>query len=778
MPPPNMPTGRIKFISSDRSHGYIAADTGDEFLFQRDAVAPDVLQGDIVTFSVLPRREGQRLPTAVNVHRRSLNLRPVAATRIDASDSESKIARAKEAGALARQAQEARGHKEFDKARTLFERALEKVESYDFYLSYASMERELAEGGYFDRAARVYERALKAYPNTGKIYEDYGMLYLRSLPQRAIEFFRTGIQKDPSHKILHKYLGSALFATNDPAAYAAAEQELLIAKKDGLLDRQAELQLSMLRVLRGNPRGKQLMTFFAKVGFDILSIPSHAPTHHADFVIRVSRPEYVESYDMGSDLLVRCFYKHQLTIPDIRDFLTYFSSLASEHDTINRDVALIAANNVLGIRDYLYKLIEQAGRYPTIVPLDDLLVSRTTGTPNADEVLRPHLDDWLYKRNLYEDNFPVSGRRFFGREQELSNLMRSVDAGQPVGLFGLRKVGKTSLLKRLQEKRLQDLVVYIDIQSVPEGVRDAGYIYWAIANQLAEEVRRKYPEFSNTLAFRLAGRYKAYLDVKKTELVAAEFDADLKVLTAEARRQKLALNVLIMFDEVERLLPIGRSEGIRGYDSLFAYLRGISQTEENVLSIITGANPFISDTPQFEGRDNPVFKYYKEVFLPPLERRECLEMIERLGHGMGVTYNDNGLDRIFKETAGHPFITRQLCSRIAKVFKERPLKVDVPKVEKGVQEFLFNDADLFKEIMERLGRDFPREKDILLAIASGILDATALERRVIDAREALRHLLGYELVEHKDGCYRIKMNLFATWISKYWLDEKTTTKPV
>ena len=46
--------------------------------------------------------------------------------------------------------------------------------------------------------------------------------------------------------------------------------------------------------------------------------------------------------------------------------------------------------------------------------------------------------------------------------------------------------------------------------------------------------------------------------------------------------------------------------------------------------IITGANASVSEIAQFERRDNPVFNYFREVYLPPLEAAECTIMMRDL----------------------------------------------------------------------------------------------------------------------------------------------------
>jgi hypothetical protein len=56
----------------------------------------------------------------------------------------------------------------------------------------------------------------------------------------------------------------------------------------------------------------------------------------------------------------------------------------------------------------------------------------------------------------------VGGRRFFGRERPLAELRTAIAGSAPVGVFGLRKVGKTSLLMETQRRASEwgDVVAY------------------------------------------------------------------------------------------------------------------------------------------------------------------------------------------------------------------------------------------------------------------------------------------------------------------------------
>jgi tetratricopeptide (TPR) repeat protein len=766
-----MRIGSIKYIDAGKHFGLIKTEDGTEYYVNPSGIQKPlgtVRPGDIVEFESLPIRAGYKRSQAIRVRFLQGARKKQYGLRDKAPDDPGTK--------LFADAEEARSKKQFDRARTLYERALERTADLDVFLALAAMERDLSVEGNYERAGRVYERALSQFPEAGILYEEYGNLYAKTKPERAIQILRRGLKSDAAHKALHRVLGQALFMTADVNALSEAERHFEIAEEFGLLDKVSELQRNYIRVTLGHPRGKSSLAFLERIGFTVERILDYDDVEGMDLIVKTNRAEYVEAYGLADDIFVRCFFKPRLFVADIHALIRA-SQKVTEQDAfeggnaaLNQEVLFLFAQNTQGVKDHLYKILEDPGKNPAIVPIDESLLTEAARQPKPDEYFRRHLDEWLHKRNLYEENYPVSGRRFFGREQELAGLMRSIDAGTPVGLFGLRKVGKTSLLRKVQEQLAGDLVLYVDLQVVPAGMNDASYVYWLIANQLAEELKNKYPLLSASINFELAGRYPTFTPLKGVEL-SPQLDSDLRLLRATIRKNDdVAFRIIIMFDEIERILPNAISPGCKGYDNLFAYLRGLSQEDDAVVWIITGANPAICDTPQWEGRDNPVFKFYKEMFIPPLSKHECLEMIERLGFGMGVTYTPNALDRIYRETGGHPFVTRQLCSRISQHFKDRPLKVDVPKVEQGIEEFLFEDSDFFREIMERLKRDFPGEKEALVLIASGVNKEAEISSMKNETREALKHLIGYQLIDRQGNRFSIKLDLFSTWITRYWMN--------
>ena len=147
-------------------------------------------------------------------------------------------------------------------------------------------------------------------------------------------------------------------------------------------------------------------------------------------------------------------------------------------------------------------------------------------------------------------------------------------------------------------------------------------------------------------------------------------------------------------------------------------------------------------------------------------------MIIKLGQGMGVSYTPESLEQIYRNAGGHPFIARQLCSAVIRRFDTRPLLVDNAAVEQGIHEYIFSEATVFQEIMDRLERDFPIEKKILVALgrAEGPLPFHALRMEHRITEDALRHLVGYQLTERLGDAYQSKIGLLRRWLREKWLN--------
>lgn len=673
----------------------------------------------------------------------------------------------------------ARDSRRYDDAVTFYERGMRNSPTTQLILSYAAMEKNR---GRKPSAMRVYETGIRIFKDNAKLREDTGILAASMGDyRRAIGLLNEALALSQSQHRGEKGVLLALAHTHYALETIQDLQQAityyekardLFGKGSTQLPEYDILALNLARIRTQHHRGNLTVKFLRQANFEIVRARLlEQITEGAEFVVRSDNAEFSESYGLALHLIVRVMFKAQVSLSDLDDLDASVKHWS--HSGLGDDqVALIVVSSLpQELQRLLSARIEDHRRsLAAIVPIQQ---SEIEVSADALGALRESLDRWLYRRDLFAGNSPVEGRRFFGRDKPLADLRESISTSTPTGIFGLRKVGKTSLLKEGQRRasELGDIVVYVDLLRVPSDVSDCRWLYWRVATELRSEVE-KLPVF-RVARWRLGGEFRDFLDIPSAFPVATAFDADLTNLLTRLR--STALNpkprVVLLLDEVERLLPtrLGKS-GFEGFFDFFGYFRGVSQENNNFVLVITGANNILSEAAQFGSRDNPVFNYFKEIYLPLLEPSECSLMIRELGRGMGIRFDQDARDHVYNLTGGHPFFARQLCSFVAARHDDRPLQVTSKMVESIADEYLDVRSADFEEIVERLQRDFPNELAVCVSLARAggrlpVSDVRGEPGKQVGSM--IRHLTGYQIVRVSDQSVALTIKLLTRWLEKF-----------
>lgn len=670
----------------------------------------------------------------------------------------------------------ARDNRQFDQAVTLYERGIREAPSVQLILSYAAMEKNRNRRS---EARKIYETGIGLFPDNAKLREDLGVLAATQHDFRtgilrleeALEICRKSDQRGQKGVLLGlariHYQLDAFTSLMESIRYYTAAQTLFGQGATRLPDADL-LRLNLARIRTQHHRGNLTTRFLTNAGFEVIRATLlKSSTEGADLIVEVTASELQESYGIGRYLLVRCVFKSDITLADLEDLDTSISTWSHRGLADDQLALLVVASLPQELQRLLSQRIEDRRRqFPAVVPIQQTDIE-TEANPLV--ALRTSLDRWLYRRDLFAINSPVDGRRFFGRDKPLAQLRESISASIPTGLFGLRKVGKTSLLKETQRRSAEmgDIVLYLDLSRVPSDISDCRWIYWKLGVGLKEHSSRL--PLPN-MKWRLGGEFQDFLDIPASFPIATAFDSDITRLLQSIHKSGLSPRpkVVLLLDEIERLLPtkLGKA-GFEGFFEFFSYLRGIAQENPEFVMIVTGANAAVSEAAQFQGRDNPVFNYFKEVYLQLLEFNECSAMLKVLGRGMGVQFDPEAIDGIYTATGGHPFFTRQFCSFITQQHPERPLVVRNGMLGSLIDRYLEVRSDDFQEIAERLDRDFPGELEICvkLAQAGGAVDRDVAES-FIRTGSAVRHLVGYQLLQIDRSRAFLKISMFSRWLQK------------
>jgi hypothetical protein len=363
---------------------------------------------------------------------------------------------------------------------------------------------------------------------------------------------------------------------------------------------------------------------------------------------------------------------------------------------------------------------------------------------NAQSFLVGQLREGLGRRRLFDFRQPAAGPQFFGRERELEALERDVLAGHCLGVYGLRKVGKTSLLgqmaRKLRAHRPADapvLPVEVDLQKLPYTQRTAQGVFDMIARALRAE------QAGSGIPVARPG-----LDPQETLLAAVE--------TTE---RTPGARVVLILDEYEVLVG-GRLPVAEGLDVL-EWLRGVAQSHPTAFSLVlAGRDARLLAPARIGGRDNPMYRFLRSMPLTGLSTAECRGMVRKIGARMALKFAPEALQLVADETGGHPGLARTLGDLVDQTVDpstRNPAPVSASDMRRLFPKFAREVDEDMRELVNAAVDFDPGAEDYLQHLAHGLpWNCGAVEARLQDA------LVGYGVLEPGGQTFRI--GCFGTWL--------------
>lgn len=288
-----------------------------------------------------------------------------------------------------------------------------------------------------------------------------------------------------------------------------------------------------------------------------------------------------------------------------------------------------------------------------LIPIPFQEVARAVREEASTALLAEYADRYLPGADLFADRNAIGDTlSFFGRSELLKLLKDELLQLQSVGLFGIRKSGKTSILLQLPHVLLGHPVVHLDLQPFggtgPFAINLLNRILGSLA---AYAPSSSFPRIHPDLSISEVG--SRFIDI---------FLAVVQVLQTIGRR----MPVLCFIDEIERIIPRQNDDlaRINDFNGFFGTLRALSQQYRNLSLLVADTHPDCNRTNRWrsESATNPVFSFFKEVYMRPFNADETESMIHDIGALMSRHFDTDTLGSLHFLSGGHPFISRQLAS--------------------------------------------------------------------------------------------------------------------
>ena len=349
----------------------------------------------------------------------------------------------------------------------------------------------------------------------------------------------------------------------------------------------------------------------------------------------------------------------------------------------------------------------ESGESLVVIPLD---MDAAGDSAALRGLLMRELTTRLGSHDLYQEQNPVTGEDFFGRAPLLRDIQADIRADVNVAILGLRRSGKTSVLKELQRQLLpQDTLVAIaDFQTLDISSVD---------------------DLARSVASNLLAQLRVARSNDKSVWVGTEQEQDCETMTLSGLAKRISkvassnrhLRIVIALDEVESVARLAQTDpdAVR---LLLATLRSPVQTQPNVSLMFSGvANRlFRSIRLGSDGNvENPMFQQVKSTYLRPFDESETAVLLRGLGRPMFLDWGDDAVSRVQNHTGGHPFFVRDLASAVRRVkvgsggILARSVHIAGADVDEAAAAWRIEAGEVWKGIVDSLGIHYPAAADLL-----------------------------------------------------------------
>lgn len=332
--------------------------------------------------------------------------------------------------------------------------------------------------------------------------------------------------------------------------------------------------------------------------------------------------------------------------------------------------------------------------------------------PSLTGVLR----DALPTFDAYEERDPVRGAQLVGRDAEVSELRTRIDRGDAVGLFGLRKMGKTSVLRAVTDvidpaSGVRDGHVELPAGGDVAVVLDAGVLVERGVDALAEELL-------GVLSRRMQAAKEPVPERRGSGLAA--WKSAVESLLDAGRR------VCVAIDEYDLLFEGEGGEGpVPGLNRLFRLLRAWSQMRQGQASLVlVGRDATFLSTPELDGVTNSLLLWSKPMWLGPLALEPAALLLRQIGQRVGLSVGSESAREAFEWTGGHPLLHRQFGSALRGATREGDATWGAATdrfSSSALVRYRDRDAvlEVLREVVALLRKRYPEGYDLFRDLAEG-----------------------------------------------------------
>ena len=371
--------------------------------------------------------------------------------------------------------------------------------------------------------------------------------------------------------------------------------------------------------------------------------------------------------------------------------------------------------------------------------------------------------------NPFEYGGVVGDAAFCNRTRELAELRRAAENGDRLLVYAERRMGKTSLVKRVMEALPRDvfLPIYVDVWPTSDAVSLAKAVAMATVEAAStrtdkaldtakEVVRRLVPSLTTDPGGNPVVQFGSRVDDAPEPILEDALDAPARLAASREKR------VVVIYDEIQRLAEYGD-------DAPERLLRSRTQAHEGVAYLFTGSRKHLIRE-MFMDRGRPLYQAAGHFPIGPIETAHWVPFVTERFEQAGKAIEAGVVEALCERTEGHPYYTQHLAHALWEI---------TPVGEAATAERLGEALDV---VLTRLAYPFTavwegmtaNQRTLVRGLVGGGREAqvfsSAFLRRLrlapSSASRAIEGLVQGDVLDRDERGYVVTDRFFRLWVAR------------
>lgn len=363
----------------------------------------------------------------------------------------------------------------------------------------------------------------------------------------------------------------------------------------------------------------------------------------------------------------------------------------------------------------------------------------------------------------------VGEEAFCNRDQELRDLLRGAQNGDRLLVYAERRMGKTSLVRRVLSKlpKSKYLPIYVDlwatsdatsfVKTVAKATAEAGATR---ADKMLETARELFRHLSPSLTLDESGNPSIQFGVRSGIEQQPQIE---EVLDAPARlARKRGRRVVVVYDEVQRIAEYGD-------DLVERMLRSHVQTHGGVAYFFLGSRKHLVRH-MFMDQSRPLYQSAGHYPLAKIETTHWIPFIRERFVEANKFIEDDLIALLCERTEGHPYYTQHFAHDLWEITPDGG-RITEEKLREAedllLQRLSYTYSVLWESLtanQQQLLRGLAEEASEVKPFSSGFLSKHDLAASSV--HRAAEGLLDRDLIDREGEGYFISDRFFRLWIRR------------